>query len=252
MTAFADVIPGVADQILAGVGASPTPALGEFRDLTKAETPETDVDRVVDGLDLAGLAATRDALEGLIVQAATAGALSGKSTLRVMVPGAEDFALPSDSIQAWARDRAASLVGKRVLDDGTVVDNPRSEYAITEATREMLRGVVSDAFEGPMTRDEMIARLQDEFAFSPSRAETIARTEISQALIQGNLESWKASGVVDGKEWVLGSEHDVDDECDDAAAAGVIPIDATFPGGFDGPPAHPRCVCDVLPVVSES
>ena len=81
------------------------------------------------------------------------------------------------------------------------------------------------------------------------RALLIARTEISDALSEGNLQSWKASGVVEGKEWVLGSEHGVPDICDENAAAGVIPIDATFPSGDDRPTAHVQCVCDLLPVV---
>jgi hypothetical protein len=63
--------------------------------------------------------------------------------------------------------------------------------------------------------------------------------------------AYKESGVVSGKEWLLGSEHDQDDECDDNVAAGVIALDDSFPSGDDEAPAHPNCVCDVLPVLAE-
>jgi hypothetical protein len=63
--------------------------------------------------------------------------------------------------------------------------------------------------------------------------------------------AYKESGIVEGKEWILGSEHDDDDECDDNVNDGVIPLDEAFSSGDMEPLAHPKCVCDVMPVLME-
>jgi len=75
----------------------------------------------------------------------------------------------------------------------------------------------------------------------------IARTETIRADCQGNLAAYKNSGLVSGKKWILGSEHTGDDECNDNAAEGEIPLDQDFSSGDEAPPAHPNCVCDFVP-----
>lgn len=84
-----------------------------------------------------------------------------------------------------------------------------------------------------------------------SRAETIARTEISTASNQGRVLSWfQASerGLIDldksEKEWIA----EIADACDvcgplDGEKVGV---NETFSDGSDMPPAHPRCRCAVV------
>ena len=134
---------------------------------------------------------------------------------------------------AFARERAAELV-----------------TLISEATRTLIRSDVVRALEEGLSNQQLADVLEASYAFSAARAETIARTETAIADVQGNLAAWKASGVVYGKRWVLGSNHVEMDECDDAADLGVVPLDDDF-GGLGDPPAHPRCVCDVLPVVDD-
>src|SRR5207237_5973416 len=163
-------------------------------------------------------------------------------TVRALTPGAKDFALPNAAIVAWARDHAANLVGKRVLADGTVIDNPNAAYALTDATRELLRGTIAQAFEEAWAVPELRQHLAESYAFSADRAQLIARTEVSRALIQGNVTAWKASGVVEGKAWLLGSDHDRDDLCDENEAVGVIGMDEEFPSGDTEPPAHVNCL----------
>jgi hypothetical protein len=75
----------------------------------------------------------------------------------------------------------------------------------------------------------------------------IARTELALASVTGALDTWKESGVVTGKQWILGSEHTVEDECDENDGV-VVALGDVFPSGDDGPPAHPNCVCDILSV----
>jgi hypothetical protein len=152
---------------------------------------------------------------------------------------------------AWAKERAAELVGKRVLEDGTLGDNPNARWAITDSTREHAPRRRRRRDRGGHEHRDLAAALEESYAFSEARAETIARTELARADVEGNLAAYRDSGVVEGKEWILGSEHGDADECDDAAAMGVVPLDDDF-GGIGDPPAHPNCVCDVLPVLARS
>jgi hypothetical protein len=151
----------------------------------------------------------------------------------------------------YAKARGAELVGKRLLPDGTIIDNPHSEWFIEQSTRDLLRADVTKAVEEGWSTKKLGDTLEQNYAFSEERADMIARTETAFADSRGNMIAYKESGIVSGKEWILGSEHDVDDECDDNVAAGVIGLDEAFPDGSTEAPAHPRCVCDVLPVLAE-
>ena len=115
----------------------------------------------------------------------------------------------------------------------------------------MLRTTVRDAYEKGWSPQKLQSAIEDSTGFNADRAEMISRTELAFADSNGNMEAYRASGVVHGKEWIVGSGHDQDDECDDNEEAGVIPLDEIFPSGDDAPPSHPNCVCDVLPVVME-
>jgi hypothetical protein len=202
-------------------------------------------------LDLGQLAVVEGPLERALALVAGRGATEAVATLRLAVPSLEDFAIPNERVTDFARERAAELVGKRVLADGTVIDSPNPEFAITEATRTLLRGTISTALEEGWSREQLREVLTGSYAFSAQRALTIARTELSRALIAGNMAAWQASGAVAGKQWILGSLHDLDDECDGNAADGVVGFGDSFSSGDSAPPAHPRCVCDVIPILTE-
>jgi hypothetical protein len=150
----------------------------------------------------------------------------------------------------WASDRAAELVGMKYEADGTLAANPDAEMAITDSTRELLRADIAAAIDEGLSTTQLADRLEESYAFSSDRAETIARTEIADADIQGSLIGYAESGVVDGKELILSDSHSDPDECDDAAEMGVVPLDDDF-GGLGDPPYHPNCECDVLPVLAE-
>ena len=133
----------------------------------------------------------------------------------------------------YAEERAAALVTE-----------------IEESTRDMLRSDVARAMEEGWSNDKLAEELEKNYAFSESRAETIARTETAMADVEGNMTAYKESGVVEGKEWITGSEADCD-LCAMNEAKGVLPLDDVFPSGDEAPPAHPNCVCDILPVLTE-
>lgn len=146
----------------------------------------------------------------------------------------------------WAKERSATLVGKKIDDNGDVIDNPDAKYSIDEATREMLRSDVTRAMEEGWSNDELAAVIQENYAFSDARAETIARTETANADTAGNEILYNESGVVSKKQWIVG-----DGCCDDCALLNgeVVDLDDVFSNGESAPPAHPNCRCDFLPVL---
>jgi hypothetical protein len=156
----------------------------------------------------------------------------------------------NEAAASWAHERAAELVGMRYEADGSLVVNPNAEWAITDSTRDLLREDIARAIEEGLSTDELADLLAEGYAFSADRADAIARTEIAMADIQGSLLAYAQSGMVEGKEVILGSEHGDPDECDDAADMGVVALEDDF-GGLGDPPYHPNCECDVLPVLAE-
>lgn len=152
----------------------------------------------------------------------------------------------SETAVSAAEDRAAELVGMKWNGD-KLVPNPSADMAITESTRNGIRQLVVKSLTDGLTVDEFANELESSYQFSNLRAETIARTELASAHVQGTLTAWKSSGLVEGKRWLLGSEHPgIEDECDENEADGVIDLDDVFSSGDDGPPAHPNCVCAVV------
>ena len=156
----------------------------------------------------------------------------------------------ADSV-AYAKSRAAEMVGKKWV-DGELVDNPDAEWVITDATRDELRGLITRVTTGDLKLTDLPQAIQDATAFSPERAELIARTEVMAANGQGSLASYqsaKAIGINVKKAW------EPDDEacpiCLANADQGAIDLDDEFDSGDDAPPAHPNCECVLVPVTEE-
>ena len=84
-----------------------------------------------------------------------------------------------------------------------------------------------------------------------SRARMISRTEIKRAQVHGQLSSMRqavsdglANPKTAGKKWVTGAT-DVCPVCSDLGFSRAIPVEQSFTGVGDGPPAHPNCRCDL-------
>lgn len=156
-----------------------------------------------------------------------------------------------DEAVAWAKARAAELVGKSWNDEGELVDNPDADMAITDSLRDDLREAVSDAIEAGDSAADLGERIEGMANFSPDRAEMISQTEIQRAHNASHLLAFKASGVVDQKEWSVSGEDSVCDECQDNADQGPIDLDDDFESGDDAPPAHPGCLCVLTAYVED-
>jgi len=76
-------------------------------------------------------------------------------------------------------------------------------------------------------------------------AETVARTETRRAVTASSLDTYREADI-NYKEWLT-----ADGGCDICGGyedEGAIPLDDGW-SDVDGPPAHPNCLCVVLPVV---
>jgi hypothetical protein len=156
----------------------------------------------------------------------------------------------------------ATQVGFDISDITSQVDEAAVAYAadrggelikdLAGTTDDAMRSLLSRAVDEGMSTDDLSSAIEDMGAFGEARADTIARTELAFAHVQGNVEGWQASDQVEGKQSILGDLHDIPDECDEAADAGVVALDDDFGDGLDYPPYHPNCVCDVVPVLRQA
>lgn len=175
---------------------------------------------------------------------------SHKALADLGITGSDLFDQLNDDAIDFARARAAELVGMKWV-AGRLVQNPDARWAITDSTRQWLRELITEAFTDGMTPADLAGEIHSSYLFSESRAMMISRTELSFAHVNGALAGWKRSGMVEAKQWILGSEHDEDDECDDYASRNPVPLDGDWDGNV-GPPAHPNCVCAIVSVLTPS
>lgn len=157
--------------------------------------------------------------------------LDGKSP--VMLDLANERALQ------YARERGAEMVGMKWV-DGELVPNPNPRWVIDDWQRDATIARLQEALDEGWSNDDLAEALDADAAFGEYRAMMIARTETAFADVAGNMATYRDSGVVQGKRWLLGSESCED--CAANAADGVIGLDEMFTSGEDAPPAHPHCL----------
>lgn len=199
------------------------------RALGKAAGDEKDpVDAAAEAIDYDQL---REAVTPRLKAVAQDGARAGLDQVGAALDQLLDQA--NEQAIAWAEERAGELV--------TQVD---------ETTRQAVADLTAQALREGWSNDDLADALDSAEVFGPDRAERIARTETAFADVAGNLEGYRASGVVAAKRWIVADAG----ECDLCAELDgeEVGLDEDFPGdGGDGPPLHPNCRCDVLPVLQE-
>lgn len=225
--------------------------------LAKAEEDETMsaaakaalVESIMEDIELGGLDVLMDVMKGDLEALAMD---TGRIALAQM--GVEDKMDLVERVNQravrYATERSAELVGKRVLEDGSIIDNPNAKWAIDESTRDMIRETISGALEENLGSDAIVKSLEDDYAFSPERADMVSRTEIAMANSEAALEAYEVAadaGVDVQKAWILGP--DPCPICQGNADQGTIGLGEEFDSGDDGPPAHPNCECAVVPIV---
>lgn len=134
----------------------------------------------------------------------------------------------------WARQRA----GEMLSDNGI-------EGKLAESTRDMVKKLITNALEEKVSDKEIARRLADAYAFSPERAELIARTEVRNALGAGGLAGAKAVGM-QSKRWLLSNDEGPCPLCESNAAQQWIGINKPYISGALAPLQHPNCRCDQI------
>lgn len=132
----------------------------------------------------------------------------------------------------WANTHAAEML----TSDG-------GGGALADSTRDMVRKLIANALEEKVSDAEIARRLQDAYAFSPQRAELIARTEVGNALGAGGLAGAKAVGM-QSKRWLLSNDEGICPSCEANAKQQWIAIDKPYVSGALAPLQHPHCRCD--------
>lgn len=199
---------------------------------------------ILKNIDLSGWSDLAGDVQGILEIVGLDGGAEGLLQLGIEDAPDKITELVNEKAVEYSQERSAELVGMKWV-DGELVENPNPEWAITDSTREYLRGDVQQAMEEGMSNDDLADLIADNYAFSDARAEMIARTETAFADVQGNLTAYKESGVVQGKTWIAAPT--CCEFCQELDGV-TVGIDEDFPNeGGDGPPLHPQCVCDILP-----
>ncbi len=206
--------------------------------LSKAEAG--DLEAVLQSLDLDKLVEPLYArLAKLYSVGADASGLEGYKYKSVNL----DLITPDATAIAYARARAASLVGRQLL-GGKVIDNPDAAWAVTPGIRADIRTEVETALKEGPTPEALARKIEGLGNFQYWRARMISRTELAFAYIAGQHDQAQRLGF-HLKASILGSGHKQTDICDTNAAIGFISIKQPFPSGDQIPPYHPNGVCDV-------
>lgn len=165
----------------------------------------------------------------LILDSALTGAENAMTDLVVQIGVGIDWALVNEAARDWARRYTFELVG-----------------GINQTSRNFLQKEISEWIQSGQPLDDLIKNVES--MFSQKRAEMISITEVTRAFAQGNIASWKASEVVDGKRWNTAQDELVCPICSPLANTETS-LSGNFEGGLDSPPAHVRCRCWIQPVV---
>ena len=214
------------------------------------------IEQILADLKFTGWAVIVGEMEDLLKQIYEDGGIEALAQLKIAAGNSasqidvdQTLSQVNEKALEYASQRSAELVGMKRDESGELIPNPDAQWQITESTREMLRSDVARALEEGMSNDQLADLIAENYAFSDERAEMIARTETAFADVAGNLSAYKESGLAVAKQWIVGAG--CCDDCQELDGV-VVGMDEEFPNdGGDGPPLHPACRCDVLPVLND-
>jgi SPP1 gp7 family putative phage head morphogenesis protein len=114
------------------------------------------------------------------------------------------------------------------------------------STRRQMQLEITRWIDNGETLPQLVERLVP--LFGEKRAELIAVTEVTRAFAEGNMQAWRASGVIQKRRWNTANDELVCPICGPLHRK-VVGMDEDFAPGISAPPAHPRCRCNLSPVV---
>jgi hypothetical protein len=139
------------------------------------------------------------------------------------------FDKKNPSVIEWAKEHAAELITN-----------------ILDSTREKIRSAsedLQDDGDWDSYYDRILNAVGDE-----NRADLIARHETMLAADEGQRLGWEQAqkaGLLSGqerREWITTDDERVCPICKELSGK-LATMNGTYPGGFDGPPAHVQCRC---------
>jgi HK97 family phage portal protein len=231
------------------------------REIRKAERPSREMIAKVERLIASNRwdAALVDSLRPFIRDALEAGVSLGLETV-ARVEGAPTFTPNKDDLAAYTQAESTRLA--RVAGS-----------SVNGYTSVRIRDLLEDGIEKGETIPDLANRVQewagekgDADRLVRNRAITVARTEAQRATRSAEVEAWKATGVVEGKTWLLAP--DPCEFCEAASKAflkNAVGLGDSFyakgsvlvgaDGGemkldyedIQGPPLHPNCRCSLQP-----
>lgn len=164
------------------------------------------------------------------------GATAGENIYRVPLGIQSTDAI----IQQLTTDHVASLVGKKVLKDGSIVDNPKATYRISDKTRKDIAQSIKTSLNMGDDIQTATARLEKAVTgLNNNRAKVIAQTESVNAYQTGLFEFGKQSGAVGKESQDVGAV----DNCRTYAELGPVPLDYLYDGIYFKPTYHTKCRC---------
>lgn len=148
---------------------------------------------------------------------------------------------------AFARERAAEMVGMRWEDD-ELRPSRNARKRIDTSTRDMVRRLIATYLAAGRTLEDIVKELEGmgdpAYPFSKQRAFVIASTEIANAASHGELATAKRmrdeEGLIVTKSWAVADTPCP--ICDANHAQGEIDLDEPFQSGDMAPTAHPNAV----------
>ncbi len=137
-----------------------------------------------------------DEISIILSGAAGAGAQDASASI-----GATLGATPESSL-LFAQERAAEMVGMRLLESGELVVNPDARFAITDQMRSDVNSRVVMAVDQGWSPGRLRAELTESLGFN--RAAMVARTETANSYGSGAADFYEESGqqhveILDGK-----------------------------------------------------
>lgn len=123
-----------------------------------------------------------------------------------------------------------------------------------ETDKIKLTNILDEGIKEGKSIPQIEQAIRDQFGeFRKSQSQRIARTEVLRGSNAGQLDAFRESGVVEGKQWVTEMDGREDEEC--AALDGkIVSLNGSFfKSDYDSgeqPPLHPNCRCILVPVLS--
>ena len=151
-----------------------------------------------------------------------------------------------EAVELFVTERAAELIGKKIVNN-KIINNPNSQFAITETTRSTIKNLINTAMQEGKSNQELAKDIEDNFEFSKDRAVMIARSETNHASNYTAMTNYAKGGIKQVVWSTAYNDSAVCETCLENEKQGPIKLGDVFKSGVKHPPAHPNCKCTLNP-----